>query len=94
MGKRERKTWAPVGIGKVILISAKQGLDWGVCLRPVQDSTELVWYQSQFGTRKAALYGRHLDMTECSGNRLWSARVQNGFKRRANKGYILVTMQQ
>ncbi len=41
-------------------------LDWGVCLRPVQDSTELVWYQSQFGTRKAALYGRHLDMTECS----------------------------
>ncbi len=32
----------------------KEGLDWGVCLRPVQDSTELVWYQSQFGTRKAA----------------------------------------
>ncbi len=29
-----------------------QGLDWGVCLRPVQDSTELVWYQSQFGARK------------------------------------------
>ncbi len=55
MGKRERKTWAPVGLGKVILISAKQGLDWGVCLRPVQDSTELVWYQSQFGARKAAL---------------------------------------
>ncbi len=25
------------------LISAKQGLDWGVCLRPVQDSTEVVW---------------------------------------------------
>ncbi len=64
MGKRERKTWAPVGLRKVILISAKQGLDWGVCLRPVQDSTELVWYQSQFGTRKAALYGRHLDMTQ------------------------------
>ncbi len=63
----------------------KEGLDWGVCLRPVQDSTELVWYQSQFGTRKAALYGRHLDMTECSGYRLWSARVQNGLKRRANK---------
>ncbi len=57
MGKRERKTWAEQ--------SAKQGLDWGVCLRPVQDSTELVWYQSQFGARKAALYGRHLDMTEC-----------------------------
>ncbi len=51
----------------------------------VQDSTELVWYQSQFGARKAALYGRHLDMTECSGNRLWSARVQNGLKRRTNK---------
>ncbi len=58
MGKRERKTWAEQ--------SAEQGLVWGVCLRPVQDSTELVWYQSQFGTRKAALYGRHLDMTECS----------------------------
>ncbi len=44
--------------------------DWtgSVCLRPVQDSTELVWCQSQFGTRKAALYGRHLDMTECSRN--------------------------
>ncbi len=42
--------------------------DWtgALCLRPVEDSTELVWYQSQFGTRKAALYGRHLDMTECS----------------------------
>ncbi len=51
MGKRERKTWAEQ--------SAEQGLDWGVCLRPVQDSTELVWYQSQFGPRKAALYGRH-----------------------------------
>ncbi len=66
MGKRKRKTWAPVGLEKVILISDGQGLDWGVCLRPVQDSTELVWYQSQFGARKAALYGRHLDMTECS----------------------------
>ncbi len=43
MGKRERKTWALVGLRKVILISAKQGLDWGVCLRPVQDSTEVVW---------------------------------------------------
>ncbi len=60
----------------------------------VQDSTELVWYQSQFGARKAALYGRHLDMTECSRNRFWSARVETGLRRRANKGYILVTMQQ
>ncbi len=60
--------------------------DWtGAYVRPVQDSTELVWYQSQFGARKAALYGRHLDMTECSGNRFWSARVQTGLKRRANK---------
>ncbi len=57
--------------------SAEQGLDRGICLRPVHDSTELVWYQSQFGTRKAALYGRHLS--------LLSVRVQNGLKRRANK---------
>ncbi len=65
-------------------------------LRPVQDSTELVWYQSQFGARKAALYGRHLDMTECSAVETASGArgVQNALKRRANKGYILVTMQQ
>ncbi len=85
MGKRERKTWALVGLEKVILIISWTRIGLGRMFEARAGLSELVWYQSQFGARKAALYGRHLDMTECSGNRLWSARVQNGLKRRANK---------
>ncbi len=48
---REKKD---TGSSRAVNSDNLPGLDCGICLRPVQGSTELVWYQTQFGTRKAA----------------------------------------